>query len=368
MDANLSKVPPTSSNRLPFIDGLRGVASLMVMVLHLYLTSPLYQEVPAFLHALLSHGWLGVEVFFVLSGFVMAMTLSNVVVTPRVFGRFVLRRSLRLDPPYWLTIFLNLGALELSNLLLRDRHVDVPWSASQISAHLFYVQAFLGYRHISDIFWTLTLEIQFYLLFAILLGIAQRRFGLAVPSRRLALVFGPVLLIGLAVALGLVSPPAGTGLPYWHMFFAGVLTFWWTRRVISIHVLSIALGTLALGAALAMDLKTGAAVLTCVALAVGHQTGGMQRWLGGPVMQKLGAWSYSIYLVHPLFGQKVQNLGSRLWGTSWGGGCASALFAVVATLAAAALMHRMVEQPSLALARRWAPLPRQGQVTDQVPL
>lgn len=54
---------------------------------------------PSWVASVLDHGNLGVAVFFVLSGFVIAHSLHGVRVTPSVVGRLMLRRSLRLDPP-----------------------------------------------------------------------------------------------------------------------------------------------------------------------------------------------------------------------------------------------------------------------------
>jgi len=70
---------------------LRGVAALAVVLCHL--RGPL--------GAVTEYGWLGVQVFFVLSGFVMSQTLARYTVTPRFVGNFILRRSVRLDPVYW---------------------------------------------------------------------------------------------------------------------------------------------------------------------------------------------------------------------------------------------------------------------------
>ena len=60
--------------------------------------------VPAPLETALKLGFVGVDIFFVLSGFVIAYSVREARITPRFLGRFALRRSIRLDPPYWITI------------------------------------------------------------------------------------------------------------------------------------------------------------------------------------------------------------------------------------------------------------------------
>src|SRR5262245_5475109 len=103
--APASLVPST---RLVFLDALRGIAALAVVIMHMASVGPfapeLAQVVPAPLMSIGARGFLGVEIFFVLSGFVIAMSIRGIRVTPRFFGNFALRRSLRLDPPYLLTI------------------------------------------------------------------------------------------------------------------------------------------------------------------------------------------------------------------------------------------------------------------------
>lgn len=68
--------PHKTQNRLLFIDGLRGIAAISVAGFHFYyggpLRDPLSKILPAPLCELLEHGWLGVEIFFVISGFIIA--------------------------------------------------------------------------------------------------------------------------------------------------------------------------------------------------------------------------------------------------------------------------------------------------------
>lgn len=94
---------PESVVRFTYVDALRGIAALSVLVYHftgsLIRNFP-HNPLPKPIFSLLSHGNMGVEVFFVLSGFVISYTLRNAWVTPGYVGRFALRRSIRLDPPF----------------------------------------------------------------------------------------------------------------------------------------------------------------------------------------------------------------------------------------------------------------------------
>src|SRR5262245_44222872 len=96
--------------RFVFIDGLRGIAALSVVLYH-FNEAVIRQSarwVPHVVEAVLHRGFLGVEIFFVISGFVIAFSVRDGNYTPGYLFRFCLRRSIRLDPPYWATIALEL--------------------------------------------------------------------------------------------------------------------------------------------------------------------------------------------------------------------------------------------------------------------
>src|SRR5471030_2381991 len=96
------------SQRMPALDAIRGVACLAVVWYHVYCFSALPQllKLPSWIDRIIRHGFLGVEVFFVLSGVVIALSILGDRITWAYLGRFALRRSLRLDPPYWAALVL----------------------------------------------------------------------------------------------------------------------------------------------------------------------------------------------------------------------------------------------------------------------
>jgi peptidoglycan/LPS O-acetylase OafA/YrhL len=80
--------------------------AVAVMLFHFFYqwVSPIHDSLVAILPAgiefVLTHADIGADVFFVVSGFVIAHSLFGVTVTPKYAGTFIFRRSLRLDPPY----------------------------------------------------------------------------------------------------------------------------------------------------------------------------------------------------------------------------------------------------------------------------
>src|SRR3970282_136585 len=93
-------------NRYRSIDGMRGIAALGVVVFHLAgnLKPELSILLPDFINVIFSYGYLGVPVFFVISGFVISLSVKDSPITANYAGNFILRRSIRLDPTYWASI------------------------------------------------------------------------------------------------------------------------------------------------------------------------------------------------------------------------------------------------------------------------
>jgi peptidoglycan/LPS O-acetylase OafA/YrhL len=170
---------------MTFPDGLRAIASLVVVLPHavgLLVVSPRQNRFDALAVVVAKHGTIGVQIFFVLSGFVIAFSIGRQFITARYLGVFILRRSVRLDSPYWCAIALA-GAFILFRAHVSPAHVIVP-SASNIVAHLFYLQNILHTPEINVVFWTLCLEVQLYSLFVPFLHYPRGYiFGSKCPSR-----------------------------------------------------------------------------------------------------------------------------------------------------------------------------------------
>src|SRR5262245_48068528 len=183
-----SEPPPAASSRpdgdarLVFIDALRGLAALAVAAYHIERYGPFKEPVRRILDGpidyTIRHGWMGVEVFFVISGFVIAYSLRKAWMTPGYLGNYALRRSIRLDPPYWVTIAVALALHFFGPALLNvPSPMDAPPTGRQIASHALYLQDVMGYGNLSVGLWSLCIEVQFYLLYAIGLGVAQQFCG-----------------------------------------------------------------------------------------------------------------------------------------------------------------------------------------------
>jgi peptidoglycan/LPS O-acetylase OafA/YrhL len=329
------------SGRFSFVDALRGLASLSVVIFHAYegnhLTD-LAAQMPSWLIPLLFQGNIGVPIFFVLSGFVIAYSLRDRAMTPANVGRFMFKRSIRLDPPYWVAIAVSIGFSVLAAAVIKGRSQE-QFSIIQIVAHLCYAQDILGLNDINIAFWTLCLEVQFYFVFALLLLLPRWTFFLA-------------FTISLLWPLG-IPPPLHQGLfpSLWYGFLLGVLAYWAWNETRLIPAFAVYVGLIAISGALRADtFAITCAITSTILLAVGlrnNMTIWNWRWL-----QFLGTISYSLYLLHNPITGAVFRAGFLLTGRTamteaiwWPVSLACCIFA------ASALWY-WVERPCTSLARR----------------
>jgi len=182
---------PRAGGRLVVLDGLRLGAALMVALFHFtgydngvkgsWGAKPA-DQFPGLFH-FTSYGWLGVELFFMISGFVICMSSWG-----RTPGAFFRSRIVRLFPAYWPAVLITTAVLVLWPTVRR------PQDYSDVLLNLTMLNNPLGVGSADAVYWTLWSEARFYLLFALLVwyGLTLRR----------AMVFGYVWLIVAVITAG----------------------------------------------------------------------------------------------------------------------------------------------------------------------
>ncbi|MBC7923135.1 MAG: acyltransferase, partial [Ferruginibacter sp.] len=137
---------PGYLNQLDFV---RAIASLWVAVYHLSGKK----------YFIGTYGYLGVPMFFVLSGFVICWSLPPGY-GPKQLGTFLAKRLVRIEPPYVVSIALVLILNSLTALLTGSSYqID----GKNVLLHLAYLNNFTGYPYLNPVYWTLGIEFQFYL-------------------------------------------------------------------------------------------------------------------------------------------------------------------------------------------------------------
>lgn len=150
---------------IPALDGLRGVAILLVMLIHFGAQAGL----PPLFHRLAYMGWVGVDLFFVLSGFLISKILMESKNSPSYFKNFYMRRALRIFPLYYFILFVGIFVLPL---YLSEEVVKTYFDGSISGAgYLFAYMTNFSLVFIPGLtfgvfghFWSLAIEEHFYLL------------------------------------------------------------------------------------------------------------------------------------------------------------------------------------------------------------
>lgn len=335
------------------IQVLRAIAAYLVVFVHLgNLLAPF-----GVTEADLGVGAAGVDLFFVISGFIMVVTTNARAVTPL---DFIANRIARVVPLYWLlTLFVFVLALVAPGMFGRTEPTLANLSKSL--GFIPYVRGDGTVRPLLFLGWSLNVEMFFYVLFAISLWLPRATIRVAAvvsvlvvlvvagamlrpQSSALAFYMRPYLLeFGAGMVLGLLYPriEAGrAGMPL--AALAMVIGFAGLLLLPRLHDG----GTLSAGA-FATLVVTGALAL--------ERGGRALRWRPALLM---GNASYSLYLVHPFATQTIAKVAAR---AGLGGPLAGGLLALLSLVAASFLAiatYRWIEQPLSRVARRLVPEPR----------
>jgi peptidoglycan/LPS O-acetylase OafA/YrhL len=294
---------------IPELDGIRAIAVLMVLMMHVFTldgqsSAALRNVAPRAITLLIGHGWLGVDLFFVLSGFLITGILLDTRKSPHYFRNFYGRRALRILPLYLLCIavlacfYPGCGAYFLLSLLF------VANMAGLLGVSV---------PHGAGVFWSLAVEEHFYLIWPWLVRMLSRR----------ALVWVCALIIISEPILRAVFAARGTDVynPSWFRFdglASGALLAVWFRSPLASQRRSLIAAVASIAVAVAitiaglpfgimaktvagMSLRYNQATLVyCAGMLVA--VAWRSTWLTAPLRSKFarhtGALSYCLYLIH----------------------------------------------------------------------
>jgi peptidoglycan/LPS O-acetylase OafA/YrhL len=217
---NPPRALPPLSGRLVQLDGLRGIAVLGVMAYHFTLFSEILTAGPlsGFWRVVTGAGWIGVDLFFVLSGFLITGILVESKAKPHYFRNFYARRALRIFPLYYAalaTFFVVLPALLGSFGALDEGRTGQIWYWGFLSNVLVALRGWDAGSDFLNHFWSLAIEEQFYLLwpFAVLSLRARALLRFSIAIIVVSLLFRAyVFAAGGGLAAYLLTPARMDGL------------------------------------------------------------------------------------------------------------------------------------------------------------
>jgi peptidoglycan/LPS O-acetylase OafA/YrhL len=311
----------TSKPKIGIVGALRGLAALAVCWYHFTYGQDWWLKASG------KYGWLGVHIFFVISGFIIPYSLYQYRYSIGDYFRFVGKRLARLHPPYLasMVVVIVFGWLMMLVPSWTAKPPDVSWIS--LVSHFFYLNDLIGRPWLNVVYWTLGIELQWYLLLGLVVPfIASRRWWLQiagallvllghalVPQERLIFHIVPVFLIGVFV----------------FQYRLGLSSVW--RMLISIGVM-FAIMRVPIGLPVSL-------VATITGLLIAFAT------LENVYANRLGEVSYSLYLLHIPIGLQIINFTSRIPYSSYYLILIDFL-AIAGSLAASFAFYRWIEGPS----------------------
>jgi peptidoglycan/LPS O-acetylase OafA/YrhL len=313
--------------RIEVVDSLRGLAALGVCWFHFTNGNPKF--LPAgVLKGSGQYGWLGVEIFFVVSGFVVPYSLWRACYKPTIvnYTRFLWKRISRLDPPYLVSIALVLALAYVAALVPGYRGAPATASVADVLLHFGYLNTFFHKPWLNVVYWSLAIEFQYYILIGLLFPL--------LTTNRCAV---RLLLLTTLTISALLVPAQGLIFRFFFLFVMGFTAF---QHRIGLIGRSETLGALALALA-------GASItIGTMSAAVGLAASGVILFVEyrNRALSLLGQISYSLYLVHVPVGGRIINLGERIGGNLLIKIVIIGL-AIAVSLLAAYVLYRWIETP-----------------------
>ncbi len=321
-----------SKQRISVINALRAFAALAVAWGHFVAGQGKYLGWSG------KYGYLGVDIFFVISGFVIPWSLYRSRYVLRDYARFLLKRNARLYPPYIASIAITILATNF--VLVPLFHIPrMTVTGRDLLLHFTYLNDLAHMRWINVVYWTLAIEFQWYLLIGLTLPLLASR-------RRLP----RFLSISAMVLAYYAFPWDRLVFHYLPVFVIGVIVFQYRSEIIDRREM---LGLIAV-MVLATYRNSGwlvPLVAVPTGLLIAFST------FHSPIMDRVGDVSYSLYLLHLPIGVSVIGILSHwLPYSSFYIGVLDVI-GVAASLWAAWIMYQIIEKPSqeISSAIRFAP-------------
>lgn len=315
------------------LDLLRGLAAVAVCFFHFTHGNPGFLSEDNILYQAGRYGFLGVDVFFVISGFVIPYSMHRAGYTFSALGRFLGKRFVRIEPPYLLSIILVLALNWISTLSPYYRGSEFSIDFTQLVLHFGYLNAFFGMPWLNDVYWTLAIEFQYYLIIALVFPL------LTWNNKTVYYIF--LLVFAL---LGFLIDSHSFIFNYSLLFIVGILLFQFRIGYLKKNEF----GALLLIALMLIFIKFDKRYLVAALLPYFFI---MYFDFKGKIAAFLGNISYSLYLVHIPIGGRIINISEVLF--------ADALMRDLMVFAALAisifsawLFYLFIEKPAIRWAKR----------------
>lgn len=312
-------------SNIKVLNTLRAFAAISVCLYHFICTTTGFITNNYILN-IFSIGKNGVQLFFVISGFIIPWSMYNANYKISYLPKFLLKRLLRLEPPYIISILIALFIISARKVILKNN--DVDFTLQQLSLHIGYLIPFFeNFKWINQVYWTLAIEFQYYLLIAFLF--------IPLISNNKYYRFATIVIL---ILCGLNTN--SEFLLYWlPIFMLGILVFLY--KINMIKVIEFCIITL----------------ITLIFLLFNHSVGEIIYSILGVISilffsnksfkigDLFGEISYSIYLTHTIIGASIINILSHN-STNSIQKFFTIILGILITYIASKLLYYFVEKPS----------------------
>jgi len=348
-----------NDSRLPFLDLLRAVASQAIVWHHLAFYGPLsdsaHEVATSLIDGLAEHARLAVQVFFVVSGYLTAASLTGREPSRvRDFLGVIGGRYRRIGLPYLGALLLAISANEVARLWMTHSSISGRPSVPSLFAHVFLVHDLAGYEPLSAGIWYLAIDLQLVTLVAFVFWLSAQLAALGGKPARGARL-GRALLFGLGV-LSLFYFNRHPGLDRVCLYFMGSyglgLVVSWVRSGALARRFFWAYALL-LVIAVALDFRSRLLVALATGLVVmaAQHFGWISHWPRSRLVRWLAGISYSLFLVHFPVSLVVNALwSSHVPGTPWLS-LLGMLTAYLTSMIVAVIFHYGVERKVVRIGR-----------------
>lgn len=331
------------TKRLWQLDSLRGIAAITVVLYHyFYRYTELFNSEVQTENSFISYGHYGVYLFFIISGFVISMSLS-----PRTtLKKFARSRFLRLYPVYWVAVCITF--ITVSFFGLENREVPLTDFLMNFSM----MQGFLGFQNVDGVYWTLRVELSFYVLIGLFYYLTHRKFSFTIFA-----------LFWVTISFILLN--------FWHIHFArylailiaakfsipfslGIIFYEYYKKQSKKNVFYIAQAMLLISLYFSSEMKLvdyhWLPVLICYGLFYFSMScTNYKLWNTFlRLFTWLGTISYSLYLIHQNIGYIIIKYVESTFNSNILGILCALLFSILL----AKLLYLLIEQPISQLSKR----------------
>jgi len=313
------------NNNIPAINALRGIAALMVTLFHF--TKGFFEE-DSIVRNSFRYGWTGVEIFFVISGFVITWSMMNANYKIRNYGTFLVKRLIRIEPPYLISILVVIFLNFLSTLSSSYNGQAFSVDVGNILLHLGYFVRLFDETWFNPVYWSLEIEFHFYLLIALLIP-------LLIHTNRIIQILSLTFLL-----LGIFLKTEYTPLfKYIDIFLIGIVIALFKANKLSKAIFYSFVFVITTSIIIQHNWIISTVVIVTSTIILFKE-----NILNHSLFSYLGKISFSLYLLHVPFGGRIINIAKRFDFNELGKLMVLAV-ALIVSIGISHLFYHLIEKP-----------------------